>query len=142
MSTKTYKSGTCLHINVYNAAKKANIHVSFDPISGGGSSYTTDKEDIQKALEAHRGFGKLFALINTEEPTAAKTEGTDETAAPEAEAETPTVETKTEIEVSDFAEARDLLADKFGISRTALRSKAAVAKAAEQYNIEFIYKSE
>ena len=48
----------------------------------------------------------------------------------------------TPIKVTDIAEARDYIADTFGISRTALRTNKAVEEQAEKHNIKFVYPNE
>lgn len=61
MITKTYKANTNISINVVLPSKK-NLHIAFVPLSNGSSVFTTDNEDIQKSIENHYKFGKLFKL--------------------------------------------------------------------------------
>ena len=61
MITKTYKANTNISINVVLPSKK-NLHIAFVPLSNGSSVFTTDNEDIQKSVENHYKFGKLFKL--------------------------------------------------------------------------------
>ena len=58
---KTYKANTNVSINVVLPSKK-NLHISFTPLSNGSSLFTTDNEDIMRAIEKHYNFGKLFRL--------------------------------------------------------------------------------
>ncbi len=63
MIIKTYKANTNISINVVLPSKK-NLHVSFVPLSDGSSTFTTDNEYVQKAVESHYNFGKLFKLAS------------------------------------------------------------------------------
>ena len=67
---------------------------------------------------------------NNEQNGEAPTEG--------AETETDTDATLKQVIVSDLAAAKDYLADKFGISRTTLRSKKAIVEQAAANGIEFV----
>lgn len=67
---------------------------------------------------------------NNEQNGEAPTEG--------AETETDTDATLKQVTVSDLAAAKDYLADKFGISRTTLRSKKAIVEQAAAKGIEFV----
>ena len=58
--------------------------------------------------------------------------------APTEGAETETDTTLKQVTVSDLAAAKDYLADKFGISRTTLRSKKAIVEQAAANGIEFV----
>lgn len=155
---KTYKANTNVSINVVLTSKK-NLHISFIPLSNGGSTFTTDNEEIMNAIESHYNFGKLFRLHSTQDESKKKV--TNVVKLPENKEkqkndenpiqrennvqndETSTEETETEptlkrVNVSDLASAKDYLADTFGISRTALRSKKAITEQAAVYGIEFI----
>lgn len=61
-----------------------------------------------------------------------------ETSTESAETETETETTLKQVTVSDLAAAKDYLADKFGISRTTLRSKKAIVEQAAANGIEFV----
>lgn len=155
---KIYKANTNVSINVVLTSKK-NLHISFIPLSNGGSTFTTDNEEIMNAIESHYNFGKLFRLHSTQDeskkkvtnvvklPEKKEKQKTDEnpiqTENNGQNDETSTEETETEptlkrVNVSDLASAKDYLADTFGISRTALRSMKAITEQAAVYGIEFI----
>lgn len=63
---KTYKANTNVSINVVLESKK-NLHVTFVPLSDGSSRFTTDNEDVQRGIESHYKFGRLFRLLKTED---------------------------------------------------------------------------
>jgi hypothetical protein len=152
---KTYKSNSSISINVVLSNKK-NLHVSFIPSSSGISTFTTGDENIQKAIENHSSFRKLFRLAGTKGTDAellipAGTKGTDaehlipaesggnidpyEDAA-EGSKEGSRQRMKA-VKISDIATAKDYLADTFGISRTAMRSTKQILEKASEYGIVF-----
>ena len=156
---KTYKANTNVSINVVLASKK-NLHITFSPLSNGNSTFTTDNEEIMNAIERHYNFGKLFRLHSTQdESTKAvelpgnKEEHTDKTVpgivddndenTGKGENDNKTNEgaenkpTLKKVAVSDLADAKDYLADTFGISRTALRSMKSIIEQAAAHGIEF-----
>ena len=67
MATKRYIAKS--HISISVNTSKGNAHITFSPLTGGNkSAYYTDNEELQKALEAHPRFGKLFRLDPTFQP--------------------------------------------------------------------------
>jgi hypothetical protein len=156
---KTYKANTNISINVVLPSKK-NLHIAFTPLSNGNSVFTTDNEEVQKSIESHYKFGKLFKLYatqghsSTKKPTVVKfpkesftkeqlgksidtcgedTESTHET---QDSVENEDVILR-KVKVSDIASAKDYLADTFGISRTILRSTKSIKEHAKEHGIEF-----
>ncbi len=166
MIIKTYKANTNISINVVLPSKK-NLHITFTPLSDGSSVFTTDNEVIQKSIEKHYKFGKLFKLHASQEQSVEK-EATDKlkSTSLRKKKKTPAAENvdKTELDnnenvgqngetkdndeagnddtickvkVSDIATAKDYLADKFDISRTSMRSTKAILEQAAAHGIEF-----
>ena len=106
------------------------MHVSFSPKTGGGSVYYTRDEAVQDGLERHARYGRLFRLAGI----------VDETPAPKPmESESPEPNVKKIIFRSND-DAKDYLADKFGISRSKLRSRAAIEESAARNDIEIEWK--
>ena len=121
---KTYKAKSQISLTV--VINGGNAHVTFSPLTGGGSMYTTSDVELQKALEAHPKFGRLFKAVEEKPVVAPK-----KVAAPK----------KTEdnkVKVTSADDAKEYLIDKFGISRTKLRSIAAIKEMAASKGIEFI----
>ena len=160
MLIKTYKANTNLSINVVLSSKK-NLHISFTPLSDGSSIYTTSNEDIMNAIESHYNYGKLFRLhsmqgenleqtakvidinsLSGAEVTPAEN-GAEVTPAENGAEVVPTVVNNEgevalkKVHISDFASAKDYLADTFGISRTAMRSHKTILELAASHGIEF-----
>lgn len=165
--TKVYKANSVVHIVVVVNGKPRRV--SFIAKTGGGSTFRTDDEVLQKAIESHYKFNELFRLAETIEDKKpkkavieAKTDkeplkpedGEDgnpsdeeqETENPETEQEQDEDDEEqeagngelTQVTVTDFEDARDYLSDKFGISRTKIRSQKAVIEAAKARGIVFI----
>ena len=74
---KTYSSKYCVSLNV-KIAGGGYMHVSFSPMTGGGSRYCTGDLAVQEALERHPKFGRLFSLDGAEKThgPAAEPQGT------------------------------------------------------------------
>lgn len=124
--TKTYKSGSDISINVILSDKK-NLHISFTPSSDGTSTYTTKDASVQAAIEKHYRYGKLFRLARVEDERKPKAKPVE--AAPASKNE--------EIIVPDLSVAKDILADRFGISRTLLRTKDEIIEHAAAHGVVF-----
>lgn len=124
--TKTYKSGSDISINVILSDKK-NLHISFTPSSDGTSTYTTKDASVQAAIEKHYRYGKLFRLARVE----------DERKPKEKTVQAAPVKKSEEISVPDLSVAKDILADRFGISRTLLRTKDAIIEHAAAHGVVF-----
>lgn len=56
---KRYIAKTNVSINIVLSNGK-NRHVTFDPLTGGGSVFYTDDPDIIEAMERHYKYGTLF----------------------------------------------------------------------------------
>ena len=117
---KAYKSNSHVSINI--KIGDAYAHISFTPKTAGGSVFYTDDDEVQKGIEAHPRYGKLFSLDREILPE------------PEhipAETKDGSKDENITIKVSDLNAAKDYLCERYGISRTKLRSeKAIVAEAA------------
>lgn len=133
---KKYTSKTHPSVNIVLPSGKS-LHVSFTPITGGSSVYYTKDENIQKGLEGHYKFGKLFKLAATidEEKLAAEKKAKEE-AAKNAAAEGEG--TLKEIKVACVDDAKDYLSEKYGVSRTKIRSIKAVQESAATFGIVFV----
>lgn len=129
---KKYKAKTDISINIVLPSGKSK-HISFTSLTGGGSVYYTDSPDIQKSLESHYKFGKLFFADKTFEAEPAK---------PNMDNDVPSdVDSsdngKTTVTVTDPDSAKAYLSERFGVSRTKLRTIAAIKEAAAANGIEF-----
>lgn len=121
---KKYKAYTNLSITVVYDGHP--LHIQFDPLSTGQCSvYITDDPKMQKAIEEHSYFKKYIEVEEVKETK------------PQPAAKAPEKKV-VEIQVSGPDDAKDYIADTFGISRTQLRSLDAIKKAAADNNVKFI----
>lgn len=107
----------------------AKQRIGFSPLTGGGSTFTTGDLGVQVGLESHPNYGKLFSCIEVIDD--------NKPVVQEAKKE-PERGTK-QVRVSNVEDAKDYLAETFGMSRTKLRNRAAVIAAGEEHGIEFIW---
>lgn len=130
MATKTYKSTTEIYFNV--RLKSGNcMHIGFSPISGGGSMFITSDEELQEALEKHRGFNTMFRLDSVQDESAK--EETNEEDAPDGDDEQKLMV----VNVSCIEDARDYLAEKFAISRSKIKNLASINAKAKENGVKF-----
>ena len=124
---KYYRSKSCVSISVVfeNGSRK---HIAFEAKTGGGSTYTTDNEDEQKAIESHPYFNKMFREFVPPIVVESKMK---------ASAPVKKKVDFTSVTVSDIVEAKNYIADRFGVSRTKLKSKKSILEAAAAYKIRF-----
>lgn len=130
MTKKKYRAGTDLSISVL-LENGNSLRVKFSPISNGKSVYTTEDEEIQNAIEKHHLFGDLIIVeseteivtydVNSQEEPAEEVKDTEHTV----------------IKVDSPDDAKDYLAEKFGISRTKMRSIESIKRIALEHNIVF-----
>lgn len=134
-------SKTHVAINIV-LASGANVHVTFIEKTGKGSVYYTDNPDIANALRSHYKFGKLFKEEQEPAPAvkpAAKATGVVAGIPAGNTVGTGATEEGTKTEnVKEFAnneDAKDYLAERYGISRSKMRTRAAIEEAAKSVNI-------
>lgn len=121
--TKRYTSSARVVIGVVTENGE-NMRVAFHPLTGGGSYFETSDEKLQEAIERNAGYGKSFIGYEVEkvpDPAPVK----QEKKGPK------------QVNVASLDDAKDYLAERFGYSRTKLRSKSAILAAAEESGIEF-----
>ena len=132
---KVYTSKSEISIKVV-LGSGSTVRVAFTPRTLGSSVYMTDDEELQKAIESHREYGKLFVCDERRSEAMAEKEAEvsqhDDPDAEAAEVAEPKI-----VAVSSIQEAKDYLSDKFDISRSSLKSKDAVERAALEHGVVF-----
>lgn len=107
------------------------MHIGFSPVSGGGSMFITSDEELQEAMEKHRGFNTMFRLDSVQ----------DESTNPQAPQEDTPAEDEDPklmvVNVNCIEDARDYLAEKFAISRSKIKNLASIKAKAKENGIEF-----
>lgn len=128
---KKYQAGTDLSFSVMVGNER--VRVVFEGKTMGCSIYGTRDEKLQKAIESHYWFKDKFFLVEAvdekKEAAEAKKRATAKTKKKAAE------EKKTHI-VTDFEDARDYLAETFGVSRSKLKTKEDILSIANEKGVE------
>lgn len=119
---KKYIAKSDLSVNV-TLKGGHHMHITFDSMTGGGSTYYTDNEDVQNALERHRYFDRFFTVDEVVEE------------APKEENVTVEETKDKEYTVECVDDAKDLLSERYGVSRTKMKTLDAVKKAAESVGV-------
>lgn len=136
---KTYVSNTGLSFNVKKADAKKKTHVNFDSLTINGSIFTTDDERLQEAIEAHRFFKEgTITIAKEEDEKAPDTDNVTESDTTEGEAQE---DKKEVVEFASVVEGKDYLADAYGVSRTQLRTRAAIESYAAEKGLTVVWKS-
>lgn len=128
---KKYQAGTDLSFSVMVGNER--VRVVFEGKTMGCSIYGTIDEKLQKAIESHYWFKDKFFLVEAvdekKEAAEAKKRAAAKTKKKAAE------EKKTHI-VTDFEDARDYLAETFGVSRSKLKTKEDILSIAKEKGVE------
>lgn len=128
---KKYQAGTDLSFSVMVGNER--VRVVFEGKTMGCSIYGTRDEKLQKAIESHYWFNDKFFLVEAvdekKEAAEAKKRAVTKTKKKAAE------EKKTHI-VTDFEDARDYLAETFGVSRSKLKTKEDILSIAKEKGVE------
>lgn len=129
---KTYKGYSDLAFNVMVDGKPRRV--SFEPQSHGSSIYNTRDVKEQKGIEAHPWFNDKFWLESEVDEVKQAAEAKKKAAAKAKKAE---AEKKTHL-VEDLADAKDYLADEYGISRSKMKTKEDILEIAKEHNVELV----
>lgn len=119
------KCHACINVVLGNGA---NVHVSFTELTGGKSVYYTSDEAIASAMRSHSRFGKLF-----------KEEVVPVAVQPVSQAKQAEEEAGEKVKAMSFScndDAKDYLADKFGVSRSKMRSRSSIETIAQANGIQ------
>lgn len=136
-----FKSKSHVAINV-TLPSGTNVHVTFMELSGKGSVFYTNSQELAEAIRKHQKFGKLF----TEEKQEEEKPAAKKQAAPVNNAEAPVnnepanTNTASVKEFSSNADAVDYLSERYGISRTKMRTRSAIEEAAKGVGVTIKWK--
>lgn len=102
----------------------------------GNSMYATDNEKEQEGIESHSWYGSKIFLDEVEDPKEeAKKAAAQAKKVADKEAEERELHTR---QFSNVADAKEYVADTFGVSRTQLRTKDAVINVAKEHGVTII----
>ena len=128
---KKYQAGSDLAFSVMVGNER--MRIVFEGKTMGSSVYMTRDPKVQKAIESHYWFKDKFFLVEAvdekKEAAEAKKRAAAKTKKKAAE------EKKTHI-VTDFEDARDYLAETFGVSRSKLKTKEDILSIAKEKGVE------
>ena len=126
-----YQAGTDLSFSVMVGNER--VRVVFEGKTMGCSIYGTRDEKLQKAIESHYWFNDKFFLKEAVDEKKEAAEAKKRTAAKTKKKAAE--EKKTHI-VTDFEDARDYLAETFGVSRSKLKTKEDILSIAKEKGVE------
>lgn len=106
--------------------------IAFHATTNGRAYYITDDEELQKGIERHPWFKSKFYLESVEEPSADK-QTSDEQAKPEVQKEL------VELNFVTLADAKNYLADKFGVVRSNIKTQEAAISAGEANGVKITF---
>jgi len=127
MALKKYTAKTHISLSIVLPHSGKSLHLSFTPLTGGGSVYYTEIEQEQCGLERHSKYGKLFKGEEVKKEIPTKEETSEEKTGKELKV----------VKVACADDAKDYLSDKCGISRTKLRGMKAIEDTAHEVGIVF-----
>lgn len=128
---KKYQAGTDLSFSVMVGNER--VRVVFEGKTMGCSIYGTRDEKLQKAIESHYWFNDKFFL---KEAVDEKKEAAEAKKRAAAKTKKKAAEKKKTHIVTDFEDARDYLAETFGVSRSKLKTKDDILSIAKEKGVE------
>lgn len=128
---KKYQAGTDLSFSVMVGNER--VRVVFEGKTMGCSIYGTRDEKLQKAIESHYWFNDKFFL---KEAVDEKKEAAEAKKKAAAKAKKKVADEKKTHIVTDFEDARDYLAETFGVSRSKLKTKEDILSIAKEKGVE------
>lgn len=128
---KKYQAGTDLSFSVMVGNER--VRVVFEGKTMGCSIYGTRDEKLQKAIESHYWFNDKFFLV---EAVDEKKEAAEAKKRAAAKTKKKVADEKKSHIVTDFENARDYLAETFGVSRSKLKTKEDILSIAKEKGVE------
>lgn len=126
----TYQAGTDLAFSVMVGNER--VRIVFEGKTMGSSVYMTRDPKLQKAIESHYWFNDKFFLAESVDEKKEAAEAKKKAAA---KTKKKVDEKKTHI-VTDFEDARDYLAESYGVSRSKLKTKDDILAIAKEKGVE------
>ena len=126
-----YQAGTDLAFSVMVGDER--MRIVFDGKSTGSSFYMTRDPKVQKAIESHYWFNDKFFLVESIDEKKEAAEAKKKTAAKTKKKVAD--EKKTHV-VTDFEDAKDYLAETYGVSRSKMKTKEDILAIAKEKGVE------
>ena len=128
---KKYQAGTDLSFSVMVGNER--VRVVFEGKTMGCSIYGTRDEKLQKAIESHYWFKDKFFLV---EAVDEKKEAAEAKKRAAAKTKKKADEEKKTHVVTDIEDAKDYLAETFGVSRSKMKTKEDILAIAKEKGVE------
>ena len=126
----TYQAGTDLAFSVMVGNER--MRIVFEGKTMGSSVYITRDPKVQKAIESHYWFNDKFFLAESIDEKKEAAEAKKKAAA---KTKKKVDEKKTHI-VTDVEDAKEYLADAFGVSRSKMKTKEDILAIAKEKGVE------
>ena len=128
---KKYQAGTDLSFSVMVGNER--VRVVFEGKTMGCSIYGTRDEKLQKAIESHYWFNDKFFLVESIDE---KKEAAESKKKAAAKAKKKVADEKKTHVVTDIEDAKDYLAETFGVSRSKMKTKEDILEIAKEKGVE------
>ena len=126
-----YQAGSDLAFSVMVGNER--MRIVFEGKTMGSSIYMTRDPNVQKAIESHYWFKDKFFFV---EAVDEKKEAAEAKKIAAAKTKKKAAEEKKTHIVTDFEDARDYLAETFGVSRSKLKTKEDILSIAKEKGVE------
>ena len=127
---KKYQAGSDLAFSVMVGNER--MRIVFEGKTMGSSIYMTRDPKVQKAIESHYWFKDKFFLVETVDE---KKEAAEAKKAAAKTKKKVADEKKTHV-VTDFEDAKDYLAETYGVSRSKMKTKEDILEIAKEKGVE------
>ena len=126
-----YQAGTDLAFSVMVGDER--MRIVFEGKSTGSSFYMTRDPKVQKAIESHYWFNDKFFLVESIDEKKEAAEAKKKAAA---KTKKKVADKKKTHVVTDFEDAKDYLADTYGVSRSKMKTKEDILAISKEKGVE------
>lgn len=126
-----YQAGTDLAFSVMVGDER--MRIVFEGKTMGSSVYMTRDPKVQKAIESHYWFNDKFFLAESIDE---KKEAADAKKKAAAKAKKKVADEKKTHVVTDVEDAKDYLAETYGVSRSKMKTKEEILAVAQEHGVE------
>ena len=126
-----YQSGTDLAFSVMVGDER--MRIVFEGKTMGNSVYMTRDPNVQKAIESHYWFNDKFFLAESIDE---KKEAAEEKKKAAAKTKKKVADEKKTHVVTDIEDAKDYLAETYGVSRSKMKTKEDILAIAKEKGVE------
>lgn len=128
---KKYQAGSDLAFSVMVGNER--MRIVFEGKTMGSSIYMTRDPKVQKAIESHYWFKDKFFLVECIDEKKEAAEAKKKAAA---KTKKKVVDEKKTHVVTDFEDAKDYLAETYGVSRSKMKTKEDILDIAKEKGVE------